>query len=84
MFTLSPVFYLTVDFKKVGSDLFHAGSTLVESKCIKRKTYTTGKPPKHNNNLKTFSNGIYDIPRACLLNRSLVPAMDLKSNRSGL
>ena len=26
----------------------------------------------------------YNIPRACLLNRSPVPAMDLKSNRSGL
>ena len=26
----------------------------------------------------------YNIPRACLLNRSQVPAMDLKSNRSGL
>ena len=27
---------------------------------------------------------IYNIPRACLLNRPPVPAMDLKSNRSGL
>ena len=27
---------------------------------------------------------VYNIPRACLLNRSPVPAMDLKSNRSGL
>ena len=26
----------------------------------------------------------YNIPKACLLNRSPVPAMDLKSNRSGL
>ena len=26
----------------------------------------------------------YNIPRACLLNRSPVPGMDLKSNRSGL
>ena len=26
----------------------------------------------------------YNIPRACLLNRLPVPAMDLKSNRSGL
>ena len=26
----------------------------------------------------------YNIPRACLLNRSPVPAMDLKNNRSGL
>ena len=29
-------------------------------------------------------NTIYNIPRACLLNRSLIPAMDLKSNRSGV
>ena len=27
---------------------------------------------------------VYNIPRACLLNRSPVPAMDLKSKRSGL
>ena len=27
---------------------------------------------------------IYNIPRACLLNGSPVPAMDVKSNRSGL
>ena len=27
---------------------------------------------------------VYNIPRACLLNRSPVPAMVLKSNRSGL
>ena len=26
----------------------------------------------------------YNIPKACLLNRSPVPAMDQKSNRSGL
>ena len=26
----------------------------------------------------------YNIPRACLLNRPPVPAMDLKSNKSGL
>ena len=28
-------------------------------------------------------NADYNIPRACLLNRSPVPARDLKSNRSG-
>ena len=27
---------------------------------------------------------LFNIPRACLLNRSPVPAIDLKSNRSGL
>ena len=37
MFTLSVVAYVTVNFKKVISDLFQAGSTLVESECIKRK-----------------------------------------------
>ena len=29
---------------------------------------------------KVVSYSIYSIPRACLLNRSPVPAMDLKSN----
>ena len=38
VFTLNPVFYVTADFKKFVSDLFHAGSTLVESESSKRKT----------------------------------------------
>ena len=33
---------------------------------------------------QVISELFYNIPRACLLNRSPVPAMDLKSNRSGL
>ena len=33
---------------------------------------------------ETWDNKIYNIPRVCLLNKSPVPAMDLKSNRSGL
>ena len=37
-FTLSPVAYITVDFKKLIGDLFHAGSAFVESEFIKRKT----------------------------------------------
>ena len=37
IFTLGPVTYITVDFRKLVSDLFNPGSTLVESKCIKRK-----------------------------------------------
>ena len=37
-FTVRPAAYVTVDFKKLASDRFHAGSTLVESECIKRKT----------------------------------------------
>ena len=35
VFTLSPVAYTTVDFKKLGCDLFHTGSALVESESIK-------------------------------------------------
>ena len=37
MFAENLVSYVTVDFKKVVIDLLHAGSTLVESECIKRK-----------------------------------------------
>ena len=29
IFTLSPVAYITVDFKKLVSDLFHAGSFVI-------------------------------------------------------
>ena len=36
IFTLSPVAYIPVDFQKMVS--IHAGSTLLESECIKRKT----------------------------------------------
>ena len=35
--TLSPVAYITDDFKKLISDVFHAGSAWVERECIKRK-----------------------------------------------
>ena len=38
IFTISSGFYAIVDFKKFESDLFHAGSTLTGSECIKRKT----------------------------------------------
>ena len=37
IFILSLAAYITVDFKKLVGDLFHAGSSLVESECIKRK-----------------------------------------------
>ena len=37
-FPSHPVFYVKVDFKKAESDMFHAGSKLLESECIKRKT----------------------------------------------
>ena len=43
-FTLSPVAYMTVDFKVLVSDLFHAGSALVESECIKRKARLSHSP----------------------------------------
>ena len=38
IFTLRPVSYMAVDFKKLASDLFHSGCALVESESIKRKT----------------------------------------------
>ena len=38
IFTLSPVAYITVDFKKLVRDLFHAGSVFVEGESIKKKT----------------------------------------------
>ena len=36
--TLRHVAYIAIDFKMMVSDLFHAGSTLVESESIKRRT----------------------------------------------
>ena len=38
LYSLRRPCYITVDFKRVGSDLCHAGSTLVESDCINTKT----------------------------------------------
>ena len=38
IFTLRPVAHITADFKKLVSDLFHSGSALAGSECIKRKT----------------------------------------------
>ena len=35
IFTSSPVAYITADFKKVLSNLFHTGSILIERECIK-------------------------------------------------
>ena len=42
------------------------------------------KYTKKNRSREKGTKKIYNISRACLLNRSPVPAMDLKSNRSGL
>ena len=55
---LSPVVYITVDFKKVVSDLFQTGSTLVESECIKRKTTLSEWPRNVTIASKTFPNAI--------------------------
>ena len=44
IFASSQVAYITVDFKKVVSDLFHPGFTLVESKCINRQIKLSEKP----------------------------------------
>ena len=52
--TLSPIFYVTADFKKVVSDLFHTGSTLAESECIKKKTGPSEIVSKHRNSFQTF------------------------------
>ena len=38
IFTLSPVAHIIVAFKKLVSDLFHAGFSVIKSECIKRKT----------------------------------------------
>ena len=38
IFTVSPVAYITVDFKKLVSDLFHAGSSLAGKESTKKKT----------------------------------------------
>ena len=44
IFTLSLVAYVTLDLKKLVSDLFHAGSAFVGSKSIKRKTRLSEQP----------------------------------------
>ena len=44
IFTLGPVSCIAVDFKRMVSDLFHTGPTLVESECIKRKTRLSEYP----------------------------------------
>ena len=45
IFTLSPAAYITVDSKKLVSDLFHAGSSLVGSESIKRRKRSSEWPP---------------------------------------
>ena len=45
-FTLSPVAYITVDFKKVVSDPCHAGSTLVKKENAPREKRGYRNSPK--------------------------------------
>ena len=52
--TLSPIAYITADFKKVVSDLFHPGCTLLESECIKRKMKLSEQPRNITIALKSF------------------------------
>ena len=54
MFTLSHAAYITVDFKKLASDLFQAASSLVESKSTEKKNEAIRTAPKHNSSLETF------------------------------
>ena len=46
MFASSHVAYIKFDPKKLVSDLFHSGSTLVESESIKRNTKIAQNSPK--------------------------------------
>ena len=59
IFTSSLVTYITVDFQKLVSDLFH--TILIESECIKTKNEATRIAPKHNNSLETFPFAIQKI-----------------------
>ena len=44
IFTSGSVAYIKADFKKLVSDRFHTGSTLVESECIQRETRLSQQP----------------------------------------
>ena len=52
IFTLSLVAYVTVDFKKMVSDLFHAGSLWYKAN-VSREKRGYQIAPKHNNSLET-------------------------------
>ena len=45
IFTSTPVTYITADFKKLVNDLFRAGSAVLQSESIKRKTRLSIYPP---------------------------------------
>ena len=53
-FTLSLVAYITVDFKKLLSNLFHTGPILVDLLIHQEKNEAIRIVPKHNNSLETF------------------------------
>ena len=53
--TLSHIAYITVDFKKLISDLYHAGYALTGKENIyQEKNEDIRIAPKHKNSLKTF------------------------------
>ena len=66
--TLSHVDYITVYLKKLVSNLFHHGSALVETECMKRKTrLAIGRAPKHYNSIETFP---YAIQKHLVMHQS--------------
>ena len=54
IFTLNPVANITVYFKKLVSDLYHAGFALVERESIKRKRGPSEKPQNITITSETF------------------------------
>ena len=71
--------------------MFFALDESYKRKIIRKKGTCLDNPLRAFTGILVFSENFllilklnYNIPRACLLNRSPVPAMDLKSNRSGL
>ena len=68
IFTLRPLAYRTVDFEKLVSDLFHAGSTLVGRKRIYEEINEAVRiAPKQNNDLETFP---YTIQKRLAIHQS--------------
>ena len=58
IFTLSPVAYITVDFKKSVSGLFCPGSHCGMQRMYQEKNDAIRIAPKHNNSLETSSYAI--------------------------
>ena len=66
IFTLSPVAYITVNLKKLVTDLFHSSSALIGSESIKKKNEAIKIAPLHNNSLETFSYTKYRSTLQCI------------------